>query len=138
MFKVNNKDTSSCSSVSLVNFEQVNTGWLYILLNFICINLSKFEESVIRSFPEKSEKSRNNSSFLTSFELCYVTFIFTLSLFLKFSLGNSHSKLFCTKVILIIFEKYQENLFCDNVESYRTHLNSCFQKHIQVLVKHLR
>ena len=28
MFKVNNKDTRTCSSVSIVNFEQVNASWV--------------------------------------------------------------------------------------------------------------
>ena len=40
MFKVNNKDTrktpmayfKSCSSVSIVNFEQVNTGWVTVIV----------------------------------------------------------------------------------------------------------
>ena len=31
MFKVNNKDTT-CSSVSIVNFEQVNAGWVDMFL----------------------------------------------------------------------------------------------------------
>ena len=41
MFKVNNKDarttplTPSCSSVSIVNFEQVNAGRVVILISYL-------------------------------------------------------------------------------------------------------
>ena len=46
MFKVNNKDTRTrpyftpCSNVSIVNFEQVNAGWLVFLLLGVVDNIS--------------------------------------------------------------------------------------------------
>ena len=37
MFKVNNKDTITlCSSVSIVNFEQVNGDWVHGLQHGLC------------------------------------------------------------------------------------------------------
>ena len=39
MFKVNNKDTRTmlCSSVPVVNFEQVNAGWVLGVINDVSL-----------------------------------------------------------------------------------------------------
>ena len=38
MFKVNNKDTRT-TPTSIVNFEQVNAGWVNCIMNYIVIRL---------------------------------------------------------------------------------------------------
>ena len=50
MFKVNNKDTRTyftpCSSVSIVNFEQVNAGWEWLVKKW-CLSDEKIADGEI-------------------------------------------------------------------------------------------
>ena len=58
MFKVNNKDTTCCS-VSIVNFEQVNAGWMDM---FLFGETQRFSPSTNDLLKVKNEKLRRVSS----------------------------------------------------------------------------
>ena len=60
MFKVNNKDTrtTSCSSVSMVNFEQVKAGWdpSVVLIRNLLFGRESFYSSESAKFEKNLEK----------------------------------------------------------------------------------